>query len=77
LTVPVFGLAVGAGLGVLGNHWVIAWIVLTIAGRARVRSAASQQPMSAACERCQNPHHLRRQSVATSDDLGGSSAGCR
>ncbi len=31
LTVPVFGLAVGAGLGVLGDYWLIISMVLTIA----------------------------------------------
>jgi hypothetical protein len=31
LTVPVFGLAVGAGLGVLGDYWLIISMVLTLA----------------------------------------------
>lgn len=31
LTVPVFGLAVGAGLGVLGHYWLIISMVLTFA----------------------------------------------
>jgi hypothetical protein len=34
LTVPVFGLAVGAGLGVLGEYWLIIAMVLTAAAAA-------------------------------------------
>jgi hypothetical protein len=34
LTVPVFGLAVGAGLGVLGDYWLIISMVLTLAAAA-------------------------------------------
>jgi uncharacterized membrane protein len=34
LTVPVFGLAVGAGLGVLGETWLIVSMVLTAAAAA-------------------------------------------
>ncbi|GAA1569392.1 hypothetical protein GCM10009789_23560 [Kribbella sancticallisti] len=51
LTVPVFGLAVGAGLGVLGDYWLIISMVLTLAaagvlafvvlpGQGRVLAAA-------------------------------------
>lgn len=52
LTVPVFGLAVGAGLGVLGDYWLIISMVLTLAaagvlafivlpGQSRVLAAAA------------------------------------
>ncbi|TCN35802.1 hypothetical protein EV644_11457 [Kribbella orskensis] len=52
LTVPVFGLAVGAGLGVLGDYWLIISMVLTLAaagvlafvvlpGQSRVLAAAT------------------------------------
>jgi hypothetical protein len=34
LTVPVFGIAVGAGLGVLGEYWLIIAMVLTAAAAA-------------------------------------------
>ena len=55
LTVPVFGLAVGAGLGVLGETWLIVSMVLTFAaaavlafvvlpGQDRVLSAAGGLP---------------------------------
>jgi hypothetical protein len=55
LTVPVFGLAVGAGLGVLGDYWLIISMVLTLAaagvlafvvlpGQSRVLAAATGSP---------------------------------
>ena len=34
LTVPVFGIAVGAGLGVMGDYWLIVSMVLTAAAAA-------------------------------------------
>jgi uncharacterized membrane protein len=34
ITVPVFGIAVGAGLGVLGEYWLIIAMVLTLAAAA-------------------------------------------
>jgi len=55
LTVPVFGLAVGAGLGVLGDYWLIISMVLTLAaagvlafivlpGQSRILAATSGSP---------------------------------
>ncbi|MEU0089976.1 hypothetical protein [Kribbella sp. NPDC006257] len=34
ITVPVFGIAVGAGLGVLGEYWLVIAMVLTLAAAA-------------------------------------------
>ena len=38
LTVPVFGIAVAAGLGVLGDYWLIISMVLTLVAAACWRS---------------------------------------